>query len=533
MIWLKRRQVNIRTALAVRNTLWRRDMSHGDKKVATIISYSLTIVWNLKGNWVPRKWHYCCSDSFTHGSHFERIKPHAASTLPIQQTAPHDLGCLKWNGLFPAYFPMIPILIITFLLVNGVFAMAEIAIVSARKGKLSKKAEEGDSRAAVALELIESPSRFLSTVQVGITLVGIVLGAFGGSQIAPQYEWMFVNIPYIGQYAYGISFAMVVIVLTFLNIIIGELVPKRLALNHPEEISCLVAKPMKWISVWTSPLVTLLSSSTDLVLGIFGVKAKEENMVSDEEVRLLIDQGLHSGVFVKSEKNMIDGVLSLDRLKVGDLMTPGAKIVWLDLELTDEENWRRVVASAHSHFPVCKGTKESVVGMISVKALWANQSLAGTAKIEDVLTEVVYVPMFMPAPKLLETFKKNGKHVALVTDEFGAVEGLVTLIDVLESIVGEIPSKDQPRRQEARKRADGSWIFEALISIEDFKEKLTIAELPHEEAGEYSTLSGFILNYLGHIPRDGEKFKWGKYQFEIMDMDQHKIDKVLVMQSKT
>ncbi len=406
--------------------------------------------------------------------------------------------------------------------------MAEIAIVSARKGKLQKMADEGDDRAAVAIELIQSPSRFLSTVQFGITMAGIVLGAFGGAQLAPMFQGVFEGIPYIGQYAYGITFFLVVVILTFASLIIGELVPKRLAMNHPETISCLVAKPMKWISVWASPLVTVLSTTTDFVLSVFGVRPKEENAVSDDEVRLLIDQGLLTGVFRKSEKEMVDGVLSLDQLKVGDIMTPSAKIVWLDLDLSDEENWRRVVSSAHSHFPVCKASKENVAGMISVKALWANQSLAGTAKIQDVLTEVVYVPMFMPAPKLLETFKKNGKHVALVTDEFGAVEGLVTLIDVLESIVGEIPSKDQPRRQEARKRADGSWIFDALISIEDFKDKLGIEELAQEETEEFSTLSGFILNYLGHIPRDGEKFKWNKFQFEIMDMDQHKIDKVLV-----
>ncbi|MDZ4788078.1 MAG: hemolysin family protein [Blastochloris sp.] len=423
---------------------------------------------------------------------------------------------------------MIVLLIFGFLILNGLFAMAEIAIVSARKGKLQKMADEGDDRAAVAIELIQSPSRFLSTVQFGITMAGIVLGAFGGAQLAPMFQGVFEGIPYIGQYAYGITFFLVVVILTFASLIIGELVPKRLAMNHPETISCLVAKPMKWISVWASPLVTVLSTTTDFVLSVFGVRPKEENAVSDDEVRLLIDQGLLTGVFRKSEKEMVDGVLSLDQLKVGDIMTPSAKIVWLDLDLSDEENWRRVVSSAHSHFPVCKASKENVAGMISVKALWANQSLAGTAKIQDVLTEVVYVPMFMPAPKLLETFKKNGKHVALVTDEFGAVEGLVTLIDVLESIVGEIPSKDQPRRQEARKRADGSWIFDALISIEDFKDKLGIEELAQEETEEFSTLSGFILNYLGHIPRDGEKFKWNKFQFEIMDMDQHKIDKVLV-----
>jgi putative hemolysin len=425
------------------------------------------------------------------------------------------------------------VFILLFTLLNGVFAMAEIALVSSRKGKLKQMAEEGDPGAEIALGFIQFPSRFLSTVQAVITLAGVIGGAFGGAQLAPLWAPLFQGLPYVGGYAENISFGLAIVLVTFLQLILGELVPKRLAMNYPEKISAFMAKPMRLLSVCTSPIVSLLSNSTDIVLSLLGIKAKEETAVSAEEVRLLIDQGLHAGIFQKSEKDMVDGVLSLDLLKVGDLMTPSAKIIWLDLELSDEENWRRVVASAHSHFPVCKGAKENVVGMISVKALWANQSLAGTARIEDVLTEAVYVPMFMPAPKLLETFKKNGKHVALVTDEFGAIEGLVTLIDVLESIVGEITSKDQPRRQEARKRADGSWIFDALIRIEDFNEKLGISELSHEGEAEFSTLSGFILNYLGHIPRDGEKFSWGKFQFEIMDMDQHRIDKVLVIPPKT
>ncbi|NJK92014.1 MAG: HlyC/CorC family transporter [Blastochloris sp.] len=424
------------------------------------------------------------------------------------------------------------ILLLTFTLLNGIFAMAEIALVSSRKGKLKQMAQEGNAGAEIALGFIEAPSRFLSTVQVVITLAGVVGGAFGGAQLAPLWSPLFAELPVVGIYANEIAFSLAIILVTFLQLVLGELVPKRLAMNYPETISAFMAKPMNLLSVCTSPIVSLLSNSTDFVLSALGIKPTAAAAITDDEVRLLIDQGLSAGVFKKSEKDLVDGVLSFDELKVEDLMTPAAKIVWMDLELPDEENWRRVVASAHSHFPVCEGDKNKALGMISVKALWANQSLAGVAKIRDVLTDAVYVPMVMPAPRLLETFKTNGKHVALVTDEFGSIEGLVTLIDVMEAIVGAIPSKDQAHRLEARKRADGSWIFEALISTDDFKERLGILNLPNEDTGEYSTLSGFILSYLGHIPRDGEKFIWNKFQFEIMDMDEHRIDKVLVIPPK-
>lgn len=425
------------------------------------------------------------------------------------------------------------IIILVFLVINGLFSMAEIAMVSVRKARMKKLLAEGDSRAGTVLQLMESPNRFLSTVQVGITLVGIGTGVFGGAAISNQVSDFLVRWGVPAQFSEPSSYFVVVCILTFLSIIIGELVPKRLALNHPETISLFMARPMEAVSVGASPIVSLLSGTTDKILGVLGIKAKAEQPVSEEEVRLLIDQGLHAGVFFKLEKEMVERVLALDLLKVNDLMSPAAKIVWLDLEENNEENWRRIVASGHSHFPVCKGTRENLVGMVSVKALWANQSLAGSANITDVITEPVLVPMFMPALKLLETFKKSGKHVAIATNEFGMFEGMVTLNDVFEAIVGELPSKDQPHRQEARRRADGSWVFEALIQIEDFKKALGIIDpLPHEEEEEYATLSGFILSYLGHIPTDGEKFRWDRYQFEIIDMDNHKIDKVLVTYAK-
>lgn len=424
---------------------------------------------------------------------------------------------------------MIFVLILLLLLANGAFSMAEIALVSASRGKLQQRAEKGDRRATLALALIDSPNRFLSTVQVGITLAGVVLGAFGGAQLAPRFQGLFAGIPFLGAYAYGISFTLVVMGMTFASIVLGELVPKRIAMSFPERVSCLVARPMGWLSILSSPLIVLLSASTDFLLRLLHIRDNAETTVSDDEVRLLIDQGLLVGSFRHSEKEMVDGVLSLDRHNVSDLMTPAPRIVWIDLQREAEANWRQVVASAHSHFPVCAGNQDQVLGMISIKSLWANQSLVGSAHIRDLLTPPLFVPATMPAPKLLETFQQSGKHVALVTDEFGRVQGLVTLIDVLESIVGDLPSRDQPRRQEIRPRADGTWIVDGLTHIDDFLGQLAIpATAASLDQADFTTVAGLVLHSLGHVPAEGERFNWNGWQFEIIDMDRHKIDKVLV-----
>ncbi|MFZ5806626.1 MAG: hemolysin family protein [Verrucomicrobiota bacterium] len=424
------------------------------------------------------------------------------------------------------------IVIFLLILANGIFAMAEIALVSARKSRLQKWVKDGDKRAAVALELTASPNRFLSTVQFGITLVGICAGAFGGVTLAKQIADWIRPLPYVGNYGESIGMTTVVLGITILSIIFGELVPKRIALNYPEKIALVMAKPMDALSRFFSPIVNVLSMVTDAALNLFGVKEKKESPVSEEELKILLSQGFMAGVLQKTEKEMMEGVLDLDRLTVDSIMTPQPNIVWLHANDPDELNWRKIVASGHSYFPVYEGQKENVLGMVSVKALWANLSLANKAEIRAVLTDPFFVPTSMTVIKLLENFKQMGRHVALVTNEFGDVEGLVSLQDVLESIVGEMPSREHVKKHRARQRSDGSWMVDAMLDIDEFKTKLEFKELPGEKDGEYQTVGGFIIHQLGKIPEEGDMFEFQGMKFEVLDKDRHKIDKILIMPMK-
>lgn len=424
------------------------------------------------------------------------------------------------------------VFIFVLLLANGLFAMAEIAVVSARKTRLKALAEEGDERAKLALELAVAPGRFLSTVQVGITLVGVLAGAVGGAHISDTLgDWLeqFSLTKGWGDY---LAIFLVVSVITYLSVIIGELVPKRLALNSPESIASALARPMNGLSTFASPVVSFLNASSDLLMAVLGVKKEKDNQVSEEEVRVLIDEGLSAGVFKKAEKEMVEGVFELDEQAAEDLMTPRARIIWLCADVTDEENWRRIAGSGHSHFPLYENNRDNILGMVSVKSLWANLSLAGNADLRALATPPLYVPSSMPAGKLIEEFKRTGQHIALAVDEFGGVQGLITLNDLMEAIVGHLPQKEQRHEPKAIKRADGSWLVDALLDIDQMKTALSITEeLPEEEEGEYTTLAGFLLNRLGHIPKEGEKVKWSDWSFEIVDMDRQRIDKVLATHS--
>jgi putative hemolysin len=312
-------------------------------------------------------------------------------------------------------------------------------------------------------------------------------------------------------------------------VIIGELVPKRIALNNPERIASALARPMHSLARFLSPLVNLLSFSSDSLMAALGVRKPKEAVVSEEEVRVLIDEGLSAGIFKKAEKEMVEGVFELDEQSAGDLMTPRARMIWLSLDDTDEENWRRIAGSGHSHFPVYQETRDNVVGMVSVKSLWANLSLAGRVELRALVTPPLYVPTTMPAGKLIEAFKKSAKHISLVVDEFGGLQGLVTLNDVMMAIVGNLPEREQRHEPKAHLRQDGTWVVDAMLDIDDVKKSLGIDEdLPGEETNRFSTLGGFILHQLGHIPRETEKFLWDRFEFEIIDMDRQRIDKVLV-----
>ena len=419
------------------------------------------------------------------------------------------------------------------LVANGVFAMAEIAIVSSKKTKLRLQADKGDLKAKRALALAESPNRFLATVQVGITLVGIIAGAYGGANLSAKLAVFLKQFQVMEPYANGIAFGIVVMFITYLSLIIGELVPKRLGLSNPERISAILAGPMSALSSIAKPLVSLLSASTEGLLKIMGLKELPEATVTEDELKLMAREGLRVGVLHPAESEMVESVLALDRLKVRDLMTPRAKIIWVREEEPHERIWHKVVISGHTVFPVYSSTRDRAIGVISMKAIYANLAAGVQVRVKDLLIDPLVVPASQNALSLLETFKKTGRHMAMVVDEFGSVTGLATLHDLMEAIVGEFPTMDKRLRPTAKQREDGSWLVDAMIPIEEFEN--AVKDFPLESASErdYETFGGFLIKRLGYVPAEGDSFQCGPYEVEIIDMDNHRVDKVLLLRNKT
>jgi putative hemolysin len=325
-----------------------------------------------------------------------------------------------------------------------------------------------------------------------------------------------------------LAFGGVVLALSLCLLVIGELVPKRLALAHPERIAMTTAVPLRRLAGLVGPGVDLLSTVTDAVLGLLSLKVRSENAVSEEEVNTLIDQGLASGVFQKAEKEMVQGVLGLDQMPVTSLMTPRPRIVFLNLNDPEEANWRKIVTSGHSHFPVYQEDRDQVLGMVAVKALWAHSAIGVQTSLKNLLTPPLIVSETSTAIQLLETFKKSGKHAALVADEFGSIQGLVTLIDVMEAIVGDLPERGEREMPAARQRDDGSWLVDATMAVGDVKQLLRIDVAAGEGGADYRTLGGFVLTQFGKIPAAGESFDWRGWRFEVVDMDRRRVDKVLM-----
>jgi putative hemolysin len=419
-------------------------------------------------------------------------------------------------------------IIFLLLLANGVFAMAEIAVVSSRKARLKKLADEGSVKAQAALALAQQPDRFLSTVQIGITMVGVLAGAFGGATLSGKLEVIVSEIPILAPYSKAVAIFIVVSAITYFSLIIGELVPKRVALSNPEGRAMLMATPMTGLSRFAAPAVWFLTVSTNLVLKMFGLGKEVDPPPSEEEVAHLIEQGTSAGVFHKAEQAMVEGVLRLDERPVTEIMTRRTKIVWLSISDSDEINWRKIVASGHSHFPVYEGTRDNVIGMVSVKALWANAAAGVPNSIRVHLVPPLFVPSTINAAQLLESFKKSGKHLALVTDEYGSVQGLVSLIDVMEAIVGDLPEPGDRRAPDAVQREDGSWLIDGSMAVEDLRSRFSLPPLPGEEDEDFETLGGFVIDRFGHIPKAGEHFTWDSWRFEVVDMDRHRVDKVLL-----
>ena len=420
-------------------------------------------------------------------------------------------------------------IVLLLILANGLFAMAEMAVVSSRKTRLKHLAKDGNKRARLVLDLVESPNHFLSTVQFGITMIGILAGAFGGATIADKLAVSLAKIPVIAPYSEQLALGSVVAVITFTSLILGEIVPKRLALHAPEKTSMFIAGPIDKLGKLVSPFVRVVSWATDSLLDLIGIKRSEEPTITREEVQVMVEQGSHAGVFHKAEIEMVEGVMRLDEERVGNLMTPRPKIVWLDANDTNENNWRKIVTSNHSYFPLYQDNRDHVIGMISVKAMWANAAAGVETSLKNLAVKPLFVPETMVAVRLMEAFKQTRKHIALVTDEFGSVTGLVTLIDLLEAIVGDIPSEEEKNREPYLKRDDGSYLIDAMMEVDDFRDLLGIRDLPNEISDDYHSVGGFALSMFGRIPSEGESFIHEGFKFEIVDMDRHRIDKVLAI----
>jgi putative hemolysin len=411
-------------------------------------------------------------------------------------------------------------------LLNGFLSMSETALISSRRTRFQQLADEGDERARTALHLVENPPRFLSTVQAGITLVGIITGAFGGTTIAEQLAGAIARVPWLEPYAQALGFTTVVLLITFFSIVLGELVPKQIALINPERIALAVAGPMRFLAAVMRPLVFILSVTSTGLLKLFGASGARPQPVSEEEIKVMIDQGIEHGMFEEAERDMIEGVFELGDRRVRDLMTPRTDVVWLDVADTREEVQRKIRESGHSRFPVCRDGLDTVLGLVQAKDILNSVLCAEELDLAKQSRPPLYVPENALALKALETFKKTKQHAALAVDEYAVVQGLITIYDILEAIVGDIPTTDEIEEPLAVQRKDGTWLLDGLLPLDRFKEIFAITgELPEETS--YQTLGGFILFQLGRIPTATDVVEWEGLRFEVVDMDGNRIDKVL------
>jgi len=414
------------------------------------------------------------------------------------------------------------LLILVLILINALLAMSEAALVASRKARLQQQAGEGNKSSVLALKLIEDPNIFLSTIQIGITLIGVLAGAVGGATISEFLAAMLQNVPYIGEYSESIALGIVVVVITVLTIWLGELVPKRLGLNSPEKIAQIVAGPMLFISKVFSPLVKLMSGATNFVLRLFGVNASSEPPITEEELQMLISQGTQAGVFQEAEQEMVEGIFSLGDSRVYSLMTPRTELVWLDITDTLEEIRQKIADCPYSRFPVRQDSLETILGIVKSRDLLL-ESLSGKEfDLKSLLKPAFFIPETMFASRALELFKEKNTELLLVVDEFGGFQGLLTINDILEEIVGAMEFEEP----QATQRQDGSWLLDGMLEADEFKELFKFNTLPHED--EYETLSGFMMTSLGRVPQAADNFEWNGYRFEVMDMDGRRVDKVLV-----
>ncbi len=412
---------------------------------------------------------------------------------------------------------------------NGVFSGAEIAIISARRHRLEQLSEQGRHSARVAMRLADSPNQFLSTVQIGITLIGILSGAVGGATVAKQLEAWVEQVPRLAPYSPALSFGFVVAVITYLSVVVGELVPKRLALANPEQMACMMAPSMRWLSRASGPLVQLLSHSTESLLKVLGVSNNNQPDITEDEIKALFRQGTDSGVFEEVEHDMIQRVLRLGDRTIKSLMTPRTDICWLDVEESLDENLQEILQSTYSRFPVGKGSLDDCLGVVWVRNILVAKFTGDPIDLEQLAQPPLFVAESTRALSILEQFKRSGIHIALVTDEFGGVEGLVTLNDLMEGIVGDLPSMEDQDDPLVVIREDGSFLVDGGLDLDAFSELIHQDIFGVEQEVRYHTLAGFVMHVLERVPREADHFEWQGYRFEVIDMDGKRIDKLLVM----
>lgn len=420
------------------------------------------------------------------------------------------------------------VLILLLVLLNGFFALAEMALVSAKRARLQAAAERGSRGARTALELLEDSTSFLSAIQVGITLIGILTGVYSGATFAEHLGADLAARGVPERYAEEVAFAAVVLVVTVVSLIFGELVPKRIALSHSESLAIFVAPIMKVFARAMSPLVWLLRFTVDGVLRVLPVSSAPQASVTEDEVRALIAEGTQIGVFLASERRLIEGVLALADRKVESIMVPRQDVMWLDLDEPLDALWQQAKHSGHARFLVAHASLQDMLGMITLANLSEALRRGGLDPEHDIEAPL-HVPVGISALQLLDQFQKSSTHLAVITDEYGGIEGVATPIDILRAIAGELPDLGTRERAEAVRRADGSWLVDGHLSIEDLQQKLGRRDMT-SRGGEYHTVAGFVLARLGRIPKAGDVLSWRDLQVEVVDMDALRIDKVVIAQ---
>lgn len=419
------------------------------------------------------------------------------------------------------------IIILGLILLNGLFAMAEIALVSARKARLESQANKGDKRAKEALELSNHPDKFISTTQIGITLIGILTGIFSGEKLKSNLVEFLNGFESLKHYSGTIATTIIVIIITYFSLVLGELLPKRIGLSRPETIAKLMAAPMRIISTITYPFVLLLTKSTQVLVTVFNIKAKD-TQVTEEEIKAIISEGTEQGTIDEAEQEIIERVFHLGDRNITSLMTHRSDIIWFDVDDNEVSIREKIVSQPHSAYPVCENDIDNIRGVVSLKDLYVTNDLT---VFKQYMKPALFVPENITAYTLLEKFKEKKLHACFIVDEYGSMQGMITLNDILEAIVGDLPQQNL-EDYEIVEREDGSFLVDAQIPFYDFLSRFEKTEWMHEGEQEFDTLAGFILHILERIPITGDKMEWKGFSFEIIDMDAQRIDKVLVTASK-